>query len=266
MTTESPRKTARHQSSMSAREPCRKFLETLSSAFRIRAVKTYRVEDSVPPGIPVIPCLDHEAKLHARVPPHVSAYIEDRASGDLHEVGHYPAKSLLVVDTVSTHGEHSDASQDRLRTFLGDRFAGMRVGLSGPSVLRGDERAAEAARAQVTLREVLVGDDLDNAAREIHRLRAVASLMEKESRVASWAVRTAFVPILAVVGFIIARVIAALEWPEWVYYAALGPLGGALLYLGLKAVHLTELSNRVWKRATEYELILAERRRLGKGD
>ena len=34
------------------------------------------------------------------------------------------------------------------------------------------------------------------------------------------------------------------------------------LYYGLKAVQLTEMSNRVWKRTAEYNLILAERKRL----
>ena len=35
---------------------------------------------------------------------------------------------------------------------------------------------------------------------------------------------------------------------------------------GLKAVHLTEMANRVWKRASEYRLIIAERRCLTAGD
>ena len=35
------------------------------------------------------------------------------------------------------------------------------------------------------------------------------------------------------------------------------------LYYGLKAVQLTEMSNRVWKRTAEYNLILSERKRLG---
>ena len=37
------------------------------------------------------------------------------------------------------------------------------------------------------------------------------------------------------------------------------------LYYGLKAVQLTEMANRVWKRAAEYSLILAARRRLSAG-
>ena len=46
-------------------------------------------------------------------------------------------------------------------------------------------------------------------------------------------------------------------------YAVLSVLGAVFLYYGLKAVQLTGMSTRVWKRATEYSLILAERRRLG---
>jgi hypothetical protein len=39
--------------------------------------------------------------------------------------------------------------------------------------------------------------------------------------------------------------------------------GGVFLYYGMKAVQLTEMSNRVWKRTAEYNLILSERKRLG---
>jgi hypothetical protein len=42
----------------------------------------------------------------------------------------------------------------------------------------------------------------------------------------------------------------------------LGTVGAVFLYYGLRAVHLTEMANRVWKRAAEYGLIIAERRRL----
>ena len=45
-----------------------------------------------------------------------------------------------------------------------------------------------------------------------------------------------------------------------------GTTGSLFLYFGLKAVHLTEMANRVWKRASEYRLIIAERRRLTVGD
>ncbi len=40
-------------------------------------------------------------------------------------------------------------------------------------------------------------------------------------------------------------------------------IGAVFLYYGMKAVQLTEMSNRVWKRTAEYNLILTERKRLG---
>ncbi len=250
---------------------CRDFLAAIGSAWRLRAVKTYRVPDQGTDGVPVIPCLDHEAGLHGRVPLHVSAYVEDPASGDLHEVGFYPSRSLVVVDLVSTEGEHREPSDGRLRALLAGRFPAARVQVKASSWWRGDVRAAEAARAQVTLRDVLLGQDLDRTAAGLGRLQAVAALMEKESRVASWGVRTAATPILAAAGvtlyLLLDKFLGSLGqgWVTGLRYSALALLGGALMYLGMKAVHLTEISNRVWKRATEYGLILAERRRLQKG-
>jgi hypothetical protein len=47
-------------------------------------------------------------------------------------------------------------------------------------------------------------------------------------------------------------------------YGIIGALGAAFLYYGMKAVQLTEMSNRVWKRTAEYNLILAERKRMGR--
>ena len=43
-------------------------------------------------------------------------------------------------------------------------------------------------------------------------------------------------------------------------------LGAVFLYYGMKAVQLTEMSTRVWKRGAEYTLILSERRRLSTRD
>ena len=34
------------------------------------------------------------------------------------------------------------------------------------------------------------------------------------------------------------------------------------VYYGLKAVHLTQMADRVWKRAAEYSIIVSERQRL----
>ena len=81
---------------------------------------------------------------------------------------------------------------------------------------------------------------------------------------ASWGVRTLTGPVLAatdvvaflVLGSLTARLgesgVAALR------YTVVGVLGAGFLYYGLKAVQLTEMVNRVWKRGAEYSLILAE--------
>ena len=85
-------------------------------------------------------------------------------------------------------------------------------------------RVAEACRAHVSLREVLLGGEMDAVAADIERLRTIGELMEKQSRVASWAARTVTAPVLAAAG------VSALR------YAILSALGAAFLYYGLKAV------------------------------
>ena len=92
--------------------------------------------------------------------------------------------------------------------------------------------------------------------------------MEKESRVASWSIRTVTGPLLALAGFFAYQVLGALTpriestLVSWLQYAVVGLVGGVFLYFGLKAVQLTEMANRVWKRSSEYGLILKERQRL----
>jgi hypothetical protein len=92
--------------------------------------------------------------------------------------------------------------------------------------------------------------------------------MEKESRVASWGVRTVTGPLLPAAGvltyFALGMLSPALgdDLVTLLQYGVVGLLGAAFLYYGLKAVQLTEMSNRVWKRGAEYTLILSERRRL----
>ena len=131
---------------------------------------------------------------------------------------------------------------------------------------------AGACRAQVTLRDVLQSADFDQVTRALDRLGTIGSLMEKQSRVASWTVRTVTGPFLAVVGFVVYQGLGELA-PEIgdrtvtvLQAVVVGTAGALFLYFGLKAVHLTEMANRVWKRASEYRLIIAERRRLTAGD
>jgi hypothetical protein len=94
-------------------------------------------------------------------------------------------------------------------------------------------------------------------------------LMEKQSRAASWGVRTVSGPFVAAGGVIVYFVFGALSFGmsesavNILRYLLIGLLGGWFLYYGVKAVQLTEMSNRVWKRTAEYNLILSERQRLG---
>ena len=100
------------------------------------------------------------------------------------------------------------------------------------------------------------------------QLTLATTVVEEEARVASWSGRTVTGAFLALAGFVSYNVLGLLNdqigaaWVEGLRYAVVGSLGAAFLYLGLKAVHLTEMSNRVWKRSSEYGLILAERRRI----
>jgi hypothetical protein len=245
------------------------FLDALAGFSSLHAVKLYRLSTKDPLALPAIPCLDHEAVLHENVAPHAAAYIQDR-SGSFHEVVFIPDERRIVVDVVSTMGECDDEAHRRLVDELRTRFPGQAIKITGPSWIKGDRRVAAACRAQVTLREVLTGDELDRTRVKIDRLQTISSLMEKESRVASWGARTIMTPMLAVTGFLIYEIAGTFapevgdEWVSLIRYVAIGAIGSVLLYYGIKAVHLTLMDNRVWKRAAEYGLILNERRRLGR--
>jgi hypothetical protein len=249
---------------------CADALAELAALGRILAVKVYRVAWQPPTGTPVIPCLDHEAMLHEQALPHVAAYLEDR-DGQLHEVIVIPAQRRVQVDAVSTWGECTPASRQALIGALASRLPTYRVSVRGPKLWLGDQRVAEASRAHVSLRDVLSGSDLAGTRAAVDRLQTVGSLMEKQSRVASWSVRTLTGPMLALVGFLAVRLLGLAEptlGPAAVSglrYALIGVLGAVFLYYGLKAVQLTGMSTRVWKRAAEYKLILTERQRLAQG-
>ena len=245
-------------------------LDTLGTFGSIYSVKLYRLKLDPPPAIPVIPCLDHEAMLHQHVDPHAAAYLQERSSGDLHEVVFIPAKRRIQVDSVSTWGECSPESHARLLAWLATSFPAYRIAVARPAWWRNERRVAEACRAQVSLRDVLFGEDMNAVKADIDRLQMIGTLMEKHSRVASWGVRTVTGPILTAVAVIAFLVLGALT-PRLgeagvtaLRYAFVGMLGAWFLYYGLKAVQLTEIANRVWKRAAEYSLILAERRRLSR--
>jgi hypothetical protein len=129
---------------------------------------------------------------------------------------------------------------------------------------------ANACLAQVSLRDVLLGTDISTVKAGIERLQAVGGLMEKQSRVSSWGVRTLTGPLLTAAGVLTFLVLGEFSGAlgeiavTALRYGIVGALGAAFVYYGLKAVQLTEMSNRVWKRTAEYNLILAERKRLGR--
>jgi hypothetical protein len=244
-------------------------LDGLNAFGRLLSVKLYRITLPAPPAVPTLPCLDHEAMLHARIPSHAAAYLQDRSTGDLHELVVIPARRRIEIDVVSTWGEHSEVSHQRLLALIGERFPDYRVRVRGPSWWRGERRVAAACRAQVSLRDVLLGSDMAELRVRIHRLQTIGTLMEKESRVASWGVRTVSGPLLgaaAVATYLVLGGLTAVLGETEVAalrYTLVTGLGTWFLYYGLKAVQLTEMSNRVWKRTAEYSLILAERTKRG---
>jgi hypothetical protein len=252
------------------REEGRQLLDALADFGPVLAVKLYRLPRTIAPDVPIIPCLDHEAMLHEHVDAHAAAYVQERSSGDMHEIVFIPSAQRLEIDRLSTWGEHSADSEARLIRMLRTRFPGHSLRVKGPSRWRGERRVAEACVAQVTLREVLLSSDIVSVKAGIERLQAVAGLMEKQSRVSSWGVRTLTGPLLAAAGVVTFLALGRFEASlgdltiTWLRYSIVGALGAAFLYYGLKAVQLTEMSNRVWKRTAEYNLILAERKRLGR--
>jgi hypothetical protein len=243
-------------------------LRELSSFGPVLAVKLYRIRLEQPPAVPILPCLDHEAQLHEGVSPHMAAYVQEGASGDIHEVVFIPAQHRIEIDTFSTWGENSPESRTRLLAALAQRFPDYSARVIAPSWWRGDRRVAVSCRAQVTLRDVLLATDVTRVKAGIERLQAIAALMEKQSRVASWGIRTVTGPLLAAAGVALYLLFGILSLRigesavTALRYSLIGLLGAWIVYYGLKAVQLTEMSNRVWKRTAEYNLILSERRRL----
>src|SRR5262245_23075414 len=213
-------------------QQCETFFERLRMFSTPLAIKLYRIRLNEAPTVPVLPCLDHEAMLHEGIAAHAAAYIQD-VSGNLHEVVYIPEARRIDVDVVSTMGECTTRSHDQLVATLKTTFPHLTIRVVGPSWLRGDRRVAKACRAQVALRDVLTGTDLDETKRAVDRLQMISSLMEKESRVASWGARTVMTPILAVAGFLTYQLLGRLgghidsNTVELLRYAIIGILGGS---------------------------------------
>src|SRR5688572_18752771 len=113
-------------------------LETLRAFGPILSIKLYRLTLDPPPAVPVIPCLDHEAMLHQVVAPHAAGYVQEAASGDLHELVFTPGIRRIEVDVVSTWSEHSPDSHRRLLTYLHTHFPDYRIVVKAPSRWRGE--------------------------------------------------------------------------------------------------------------------------------
>lgn len=245
------------------------FIDTLRGFSSVLALKLYRLPLESSPGVPVLPCLDHEAMLHEGIAPHAAAYLQD-AGGQLHEVVYVPGSRRLDVEVASTLGECTPEAQRVFMEALGRHFPGHTVRLVLPSRVRGEYRVMNACRAQVSLRDVLLGQDLEKTKASVDRLQLVSSLMEKQSRSSSWAARTLMTPLIAVVGFLTYEALRAIggmfdpSTVAFIRYVVITLVGGLFLYWGIKAVQLTEMANRVWKRSAEYSLILGERRKLGR--
>ena len=156
-----------------------RFFDTLSTFSTVLAVKLYRLQLDSESRVPVLPCLDHEAMLHEGIDPHAAAYIEDR-DGDLHEVVFIPATQRLDVEVASTMGECSVASQERFIENLKRSFPNHAVRLVHPSRLRGGYRVVSACRAQVSLRDVLMGVDLDRTKAAVDRLQTRSRRDQRE--------------------------------------------------------------------------------------
>jgi hypothetical protein len=239
------------------------FFETLSGLGRILAIKLYRLAPAAPPPVPTLPCLDHEAMLHEGIAPHAAAYVLDPGQ-QLHEVVFTPRDKRINLDVVSTMHECTPEAHKAFMEMLIKRFPEQQVTENPVSWLKGDRRVAGAVRAQVTLRDVLIGQDFERTQAAVDRLQIISGLMEREARAASWGSRTIMAPLIAFFGLLLLGGFGTENTARWMVAAryAVTIFGFFFLYSGLKAVQLTEMAGHVWKRSAEYGLILRERRRL----
>ena len=245
--------------------PYQHFLDVLTRDHKLVCTKAYRVDLPLTP-LPVIPCLDHEAQLQGNPAPHISVYLED-SGAHLHEVGIVPSERKILIDAASTIAETPPLAREQMLLRLQRLFPQYRVVVQQPSFWRGDRRVATVVKTQIRLRDILLGEYGPEVKFNLERLRAIAELMEKESRVSSWGIRTLTSPILAAAGVASYKVLGLFDQTlspnqiEAARYLALVALGSGFVYIGMKAVHLTEMGTRVWKRATEYRLILEARQK-----
>lgn len=242
---------------------CNAIIRSLGELSDVLTIKLYRLHLDPAPRVPILPCLDHEALLHEGVAPHVAAYVRDHENF-LHEVVFTPKENRIEVDAVSTLHECTPQAQAKFVAALKSQFPGNEVQVTDVSWLKGDRRVANAVRAQVSVRDVLLGTDFVGTRLALDRLKIISSLMDKQSRVAWRGALTLMAPFFAIVALAILGSRNAAPGAAWVTIVryVLTLAGAFLIYSGLKAVHLAEMASRVWKRTAEYGLIIDERQRL----
>ena len=141
------------------------------------------------------------------VPPHAAVYVQEpRPATCTNWCSSRPRSASRSTPSRRGASTRPSRTRPRSRRMLARRLPDYRVRVTGPSWWRGDRRVANACRAQVVAAR--------RAARHGHRrgqgrhrpaLQTVGSLMEKQSRVASWGVRTVTGPLLAAAGVVTLR-------------------------------------------------------------
>ena len=132
-----------------------------------------------------------------RTPPPMS-----RINGPSARIVFFPEQRRLEMDMVSTMGECTPESQESLLAALRARFPGLRSSRRRLVAARRSPRRQGVPRAGDAARRADGRPNLDRTKVAIDRLQTISSLMEKESRVASWGARTVMTPMLAVAGFL----------------------------------------------------------------
>ena len=244
------------------------FWAVLGLEYNVLGLKDYRTGVEPPPGVPVTPCLDHEAQITSTVPPHVGGYVQHRRTGRILGVVYTPLKRRVDVEEEGRAAADLDELSE-LADYLSSRFRRHRVRVHRLRAGSATLRARDAAEAHIELATVLTGDDPDAIVAALDRLAGISTLMEKESRVTSWGMRTAYAPLMAAVAFVLVMLFpgplddfSAYTAGDFARLGLLVLLGGAFLYYGLKAVQLTKTATRLNKRIQEYRFITAARSRL----
>ena len=241
----------------------RLFCAVLGTRYNVLDVKDYRLRLRALPGVPITPCLDHEAQIHEHALPHLGTWVQNRETGRLVGVVYFPIPRRIVVEQ-----EADDCEQEleEIAGFLRQRFPEHEVKVE--RLRRGSAfvRARDVAEAHVPLVDVLTNADVSGLSGSLDQLNGISTLMEKESRVTSWGMRTAYAPLMAAIAFLLvlafpsgARSLADFGFGDWARVLCLLAIGGAFLYYGLKAVQLTKTATRLNKRIQEYRFVLAAR-------